>query len=44
MRNILGFFGIGPIKESLIGMVEAGDDTCREKWIEKMRALGREAR
>jgi putative NADPH-quinone reductase len=39
-RNILGFCGIGPIRESLIGMVEAGE-ARRKKWIEKMRALGR---
>jgi putative NADPH-quinone reductase len=39
-RNILGFCGIGPIRESLIGMVEAGE-ARREKWLEKMRALGR---
>jgi hypothetical protein len=34
------FYGIGPIRESLIGMVEAGE-ARREKWLEKMRALGR---
>lgn len=39
-RNILGFCGIGPIKESLIGMVEAKDGAKREKWLRKMRALG----
>jgi putative NADPH-quinone reductase len=39
-RNILGFCGIGPIRESLIGMVEAGE-ARRKKWIEKIRALGR---
>ena len=43
-RNILGFCGIGPIKESLIGMVEAPDNTRREKWLEKLRTLGREGR
>jgi putative NADPH-quinone reductase len=43
-RNILGFCGIGPIKESLIGMVEAPDKTTREKWIEKLRALGHEGK
>ncbi|MBS1791699.1 MAG: NAD(P)H-dependent oxidoreductase [Acidobacteria bacterium] len=39
-RNILGFCGIGPIKESLIGMVEADDGSKREKWLSKMHALG----
>lgn len=43
-RNILGFCGIGPIKESLIGMVEAPDNNRREKWIERLRTLGREGR
>lgn len=43
-RNILGFCGIGPIKESLIGMIEAKDPSKREQWLAKMRALGREGR
>ena len=42
-RNILGFCGIGPIKESLIGMVEADDGSKREKWLSKMRVLGSKA-
>lgn len=40
-RNILGFCGIGPIKETLIGMVEALDDTKRERWLTKLSRLGR---
>ena len=40
-RNILGFCGIGPIKESLIGMVETEDVRRREKWLERMRGFGR---
>ncbi len=43
-RNILAFCGIGPIKESLIGMVEAPNPSHRQKWLEQMRALGREGR
>ncbi len=39
-RNILRFVGIGPIRASLIGMIE-GDHTRREKWIKRMRVLGR---
>lgn len=39
-RNILKFCGIKPIRESLIGMVE-GSAAHREKWLGKMRALGR---
>ncbi len=43
-RNILGFCGIGPIHHTLIGMVEAGDDADRAKWLEKLRELGREGK
>ena len=39
-RNVLGFSGIGPIRESLVGMVEAKGDKRRKKWLEKMTALG----
>ncbi len=43
-RNILGFVGIGPIRETLIGMVEACSAAKRQKWLEKLRALGRAGR
>lgn len=39
-RNILSFCGIGPIKESLFGLVEAADQAKREKWLTKMQHLG----
>ena len=42
-RNILGFSGIGPVRESLIGMVATGDSASRTRWLEKMRALGKRA-
>ncbi len=41
-RNILGFVGMGPIRETLIGMVgrfEAHPQKAR-RWIERMHALG----
>jgi putative NADPH-quinone reductase len=38
-RNILGFVGIGPIRETLIGAVEASA-ASRERWLAKLRALG----
>lgn len=38
-RNILGFCGIGPIRESLIGSVEA-DAGKRAMWLQKMEQLG----
>lgn len=43
-RNILGFCGIGPVRESLIGLVEAGGPRKHEHWLETMRDLGRRAR
>lgn len=39
-RNILGFCGIGPIHESLVGMVD-GPARRRERWLMRMRELGR---
>jgi len=42
-RNILRFVGIDPIRASLIGMIE-GKSARREKWIGKIRALGRQGR
>jgi len=39
-RNILRFVGIGPIQESLIGMVE-GKDSARKKWLVRVHELGR---
>ena len=43
-RNILKFCGIGPIRESLVGTVEAASGAGREKWLAKMRALGTRGR
>jgi putative NADPH-quinone reductase len=43
-RNILGLVGIGPVKTTLIGMVESGDGDRRAKWLAKMNALGRAGR
>lgn len=40
-RNILGFSGIKPISESMIGNIEAADGAARKKWLLKMQALGR---
>ena len=41
-RNILGFVGIGPIRETRIGTVEASA-ASRERWLAKLRALGARA-
>ena len=43
-RNILGFCGIAPIKETLIGLIESSEVSRREKALAKMRVLGREGR
>jgi putative NADPH-quinone reductase len=42
-RNILGFCGIAPIDETLIGMVDAPDNAVREQWLAKVRVLGAQA-
>lgn len=38
-RSILGFVGIAPIRETLIGTVE-GDEAARLRWLGKVAALG----
>jgi len=43
-RNVLGFCGIAPIRESLVGSVEALGDAWRQRWLERMRALGARGR
>lgn len=43
-RNILRFSGIGPIRESLFGMIEAADEARRQAWCAQMRTLGAAAR
>lgn len=40
-RNILRFCGISPLRESLIGLVESPNAAKRERWLTRMRALGR---
>jgi putative NADPH-quinone reductase len=42
-RNILGFVGIAPVNESLVGLVDKLGDPGVKKWQAKMRALGRAA-
>jgi putative NADPH-quinone reductase len=40
-RSILGLCGISPIRETLIGMVEANPRTTQEKWLLRLEKLGR---
>jgi putative NADPH-quinone reductase len=39
-RNILGFVGIKPVRETLIGAVETCGSAQRRKWLDKLTALG----
>ena len=39
-RNVLGFIGIGPVHETLIGNVDGHDPTAQARWLEKLRKLG----
>ncbi len=41
-RNILGFVGIGPIHETLVGNVEGQDEKTRARWFDTLRKLGAE--
>ncbi|MGQ0509789.1 MAG: NAD(P)H-dependent oxidoreductase [Betaproteobacteria bacterium] len=43
-RNVLAFCGIGPLRDTLIGNVEGCGAAARGRWLEKLRALGREGR
>ncbi len=42
-RNILGFIGIAPIHETLVGSVDALGANGVDKWVAKLRALGEKA-
>lgn len=42
-RNILGFVGIAPVNETLVGMVDKLGEAGVKKWQGKMRVLGRAA-
>jgi putative NADPH-quinone reductase len=42
-RNILGFVGIAPVSETLIGMVGNMKPEDGQKWLRKLTALGRSA-
>lgn len=39
-RNVLGFIGIGPVHETLIGNVDGHDPTAQARWLERLRKLG----
>ena len=39
-RSILGFCGIKPVRETFIGLVESNDGRRRDRWLEKLTAMG----
>jgi putative NADPH-quinone reductase len=41
-RSILGFVGIGPVRESLFGLVETAPESRRAAWLARMERLGRD--
>ncbi len=43
-RGILGFVGFSPIRDTLIGGIESISDEKRQRWLARMRDLGRSAR
>lgn len=42
-RNILGFVGIAPVHETLVGIVDGMKEAQRQKWLRKLEELGRKA-
>lgn len=42
-RNILGFVGIAPVHETLIGMVDDFKPADSSRWLAKLRRLGQRA-
>ncbi|EWH02239.1 NAD(P)H-dependent oxidoreductase [Halomonas sp. BC04] len=42
-RNVLGFVGFSPVRESLIGRVESMSEQGRAKWFRTMHGLGTDA-
>ncbi|HSP58989.1 MAG TPA: flavodoxin family protein, partial [Halomonas sp.] len=39
-RNILGFVGFSPVRETLVGSIEGMSDAAREKWLNRLGKLG----
>ena len=43
-RNILGFVGFSPVRETLIGSVETMNEQKRNEWFRKLQELGAKAK
>ena len=39
-RNILGFVGVAPIRETLIGMIDELSGAKRKAWLDRLQRLG----
>ena len=40
-RSVLRFAGMKPVRETLLGMVDAASDARRHGWLDRMRDYGR---
>ena len=40
-RSVLKFAGMKPVRETLLGMVDAASDAKRQGWLHRMRDYGR---
>jgi putative NADPH-quinone reductase len=40
-RSVLRFSGMKPVRETLLGMVQAVDDKRRQRWLDRMRDAGK---
>ena len=40
-RSVLKFDGMKPVRETLLGMVDAASDAKRRRWLNRMRDYGR---
>jgi putative NADPH-quinone reductase len=39
-RNILGFVGISPVRDTLVGSIEGMSPAARGQWLQRMGRLG----
>jgi putative NADPH-quinone reductase len=42
-RNILGFLGVSPVRETLVGTIESLDERRRDAWVSRLHRMGRDA-
>jgi putative NADPH-quinone reductase len=40
-RSVISFAGMAPVRETLLGMVDAASDAKRQGWLDRMRDYGR---